>query len=241
MDRLLFIGDSDIAFWPHDLLPNVDACKSTGNNPPPIVTIKGYSGASLLDVAYRLQESLDEWAVSRRDNKPETIVVVACAGENDIGNDISLDTSLTSLKLFLELLFGTSRDDDHAKNPKAHITATTNTTAIITKLVFLGPKFEPWLEEYPSYKKKYSKMSRSFQRCLQSHPQSDRIHFVDCLTMFCGETAGLPGATLAGRACAQENFFSYDRLHLSSEGYKIWKGRVEACLEKLYTTDSKKT
>ena len=219
MDRILLIGDSDIAFWPQDLLPDVDSSRSPSNNSPPIVTVKGYSGATLSEVAYRLRDYFGELSVSMRD-KPESIVVVACAGENDIGNDIRLDTSLTSLKLFLEILFGTVT---------THIT-------IITKLVVFGPKFEPWLEDDPSYKKKYCKMSRSFQRCLTSHPQSDRIDYIDCLTMFCGETASLPGATLAGKACAQENYFSSDRLHLSSEGYRIWKGQVEACLEKLKTT-----
>ena len=82
-------------------------------------------------------------------------------------------------------------------------------------------------------------MSRSFQRCFNSHPESDRIAYVNCLTMFCSETAGLPGATLAGRASAQENYFSSDRLHLSAEGYRIWKGKVQAYLEKLYDTDRK--
>lgn len=252
MDRILFIGDSDIAFWPHELLPDVNTGKSSRNNTPSIVTtVQGYSGATLADVADRLRDFLHDMAGSVKD-KSARIVIVACAGENDIGNNIPLDTTLTSLRLFLDILFGTG--DYRVDTPKTTGTdtgtgTTQATTITITKLVFLGPKFEPWLEDDPSYKKKYTKMSRSFQRCLVSHPQSERIDYVDCLTMFCGETAGVPGATLAGRACAQENYFSSDGLHLSFEGYKIWKGQVEARLEKLYTvhtdtttdTDSKTT
>lgn len=106
VDRILLVGDSDIAFWPQDLLPNVDGGKSSSKDSPPIVTVMGYSGATLSEVAIQLQEFLADLAVSMRD-KSETIVVVACAGENDIGNDIPLDTSLTSLKVFLDILYGT--------------------------------------------------------------------------------------------------------------------------------------
>jgi lysophospholipase L1-like esterase len=126
----------------------------------------------------------------------------------------------------------------------------------------LGPKFEPWLDQDPSYKKKYAAMARAFRRGLEEYDTTtsfcngnsakrndkhsdtgdrggsnfdthDRILFIDCLTMFCGETANLPGARLGGRARADPRFFASDQLHLSREGYEIWKEAVETGIERL--------
>eukprot|EP00543_Licmophora_paradoxa_P014920 CAMPEP_0202467924 /NCGR_PEP_ID=MMETSP1360-20130828/73677_1 /ASSEMBLY_ACC=CAM_ASM_000848 /TAXON_ID=515479 /ORGANISM="Licmophora paradoxa, Strain CCMP2313" /LENGTH=57 /DNA_ID=CAMNT_0049092645 /DNA_START=160 /DNA_END=333 /DNA_ORIENTATION=- len=45
--------------------------------------------------------------------------------------------------------------------------------------------------------------------------------------MFCGDSANVPGAVLGGRAIPESKYFSDDLLHLSKEGYTIWKGIVE--------------
>ena len=51
--------------------------------------------------------------------------------------------------------------------------------------------------------------------------------------MFCGESANIPGATLGGKAKAEPVYFSSDQLHLSEEGYRIWKRVVEERLSEL--------
>jgi hypothetical protein len=53
------------------------------------------------------------------------------------------------------------------------------------------------------------------------------ITYLDCLTMFCGESGQFPGAVLGGKAIPEKMLFDYDQLHLSREGYQIWKGVVE--------------
>jgi lysophospholipase L1-like esterase len=150
-------------------------------------------------------------------------VIVACAGENDLGNGVALDTSVSALETFLGVVFDDAiGEDSEKKNRMNH-----------HYVIFLGPKFEPWLEDDPSYKKKYSKMSRSFDRCFQRHSNADNIHYIDCLTMFCtGETANIPGAILGGKAKADYKYFASDRLHLSSHGYKLWKEVVERQINK---------
>jgi lysophospholipase L1-like esterase len=139
-------------------------------------------------------------------------VIVACAGENDIGNGVSLDHSLMALRQFLDAICS---NEKKAPSPKQH------------HLIFLGPKFEPWLEDDPASKKAYSKMSRAFARCCKQHDHADQIHFLDCLTMFCGDTATIPGAALVGRAKADDKYFAADGVHLSSHGYSIWQQVVQ--------------
>ncbi len=208
MVQLLLIGDSDIALWPSELLPNVAALNGNDQSLPPSTIVKGYSGATLQEVTSQLQDCLSSLAGSIAETKEE-ILVIACAGENDIGSGIPLEASLNFLERFLDILF----------------------RRMVSKLIFLGPKFEPWLDNDPSFKKKYSKMSRSLERCCHRHQHSDRIQYINCLTMFCGESAGLAGATLAGKACADDNYFAPDGLHLSSKGYRIWKNIIEECIQ----------
>jgi lysophospholipase L1-like esterase len=193
--RLALIGDSDIAYWPSGLYPTIQG------TPDPIVS--GHSGATLEDVLPYLRALMNEHG------SKQPLIILACAGENDIGNGISLDHSVSSLEKFLNLIFGASRE-----NQNHH-------------LIFLGPKFEPWLEDDPSYKKKYGKMSRSFERCCSRHFHSDNVRYIDCLAMFCGDTANIAGAVLGGKAKADDKYFASDRLHLSSHGYKIWNEVVD--------------
>jgi lysophospholipase L1-like esterase len=204
--RLVLLGDSDIDYWPDELFPTIN---NSLQKLSPIV--RGHSGATLRDVLPHLQRVLDE-------HGSQPLLIVACAGENDIGEGISLDNSIRSLEKLLKRVFESS---------KHH------------RLIFLGPKFEPWLENSMDCKKNYSKMSRSFNRCLQKNPQSERLHYIDCLTMFCGETASVPGAVLGGRARAEYKYFQSDLLHLSNHGYKIWKDVVEKKIREFFSTTSK--
>ena len=255
MKRLVVVGDSDIAFWPKELLPSSTGDDENENGVEwerPIVS--GHSGATLAEVLPHLRTILarinddddddGRTPTTAAASTPDTLVVLVCAGENDIGEGLSLERSVESLREFLDVVF---LDDSYAgKGGDDH-----------RYLLFLGPKFEPWLEHDPTYKKKYNAMTRAFQRCLQEYSykaekrdtiinikdtkntynntalsnystiNDHRIHFIDCLTMFCGETANLPGARLGGRAQADPRFFASDQLHLNKEGYEVWKDVVE--------------
>ena len=257
MKRLLVVGDSDIAYWPEELLPSPsenDSVEGETEWNPPLVS--GHSGATLAGVIPHLQSILLEsrsnsfgdggggndtrTRTPHGERDDDVLLVVACAGENDIGEGLSLGKSVEALRDFVDAIFlGNESGDDRY-------------------LVFLGPKFEPWLEHDPSYKKKYEAMARAFRRCLDeyetatiadsdhttnstngnsstassvgSNRSGGRVRFIDCLTMFCGETANLPGARLGGRARADPRFFRSDQLHLSKEGYKVWKEVVETTI-----------
>lgn len=45
--------------------------------------------------------------------------------------------------------------------------------------------------------------------------------------MFCGDSANQPGALMGGQAIPEARYFDNDQLHLSDEGYKIWKEILE--------------
>mmetsp|Transcript_6737 Transcript_6737/g.16445 ORF Transcript_6737/g.16445 Transcript_6737/m.16445 type:complete len:209 (+) Transcript_6737:123-749(+) len=204
MHQVVLIGDSDIAYWPKDLLP----WQVGSMNHEPLVS--GYPGATLAGVLPHARRVMIRTMTSVTKN--DTLFVVACAGENDIGEGLSLEKSVGALKEFLNRIL-----------------------MYRSVLIFLGPKFEPWLEDEKSYKIKYEAMTRAFEKCLKDcqkdHPLQT-IHFVDCLTMFCGETANLPGARLGGRAKADPRYFKSDKLHLSKEGYAVWSQIVTDIIQK---------
>jgi len=135
----------------------------------------------------------------------ENIILVVCAGENDDGHGLSVDDSLGAMdRLLLTKNFG--------------------------HLIFLGPKFEPWLNEDASSRKTYAKLDKGFRRRCE---KVENVTYIECLTMFCGDTANVKGAVLGGRAKAQQEFFEDDQLHLNEKGYKVWKTRIESELSKL--------
>ena len=212
---IIFIGDSDIAYWPSTLLP-------VAIRGDVIPLVRGHPGATLKDMLPHLRSVMVQAQETRTSNNHQyaSLVIVACAGENDIGNGIALDDSLDALNLFLDIVFSIQHLPSSSKPPFPY-------------LIFLGPKFEPWLEDDPSMKKEYSKMTRSFQRCFDKHVHASHMEFVDCLTMFCGETASLPGAVLGGMAKADEIYFAADKLHLSAQGYQVWKEVVEERIQRL--------
>lgn len=246
--RIVLVGDSDIAFWPKELLPSLSN-HNAGEGGIEIsdpTLVSGHSGATLAGVVPHLRTALDRAESTRTrtrtdeswSDRDDALVIVACAGENDIPEGLSLEKSVGALREFLDAVFSSSGDDNDNDNDEQN-----------RYLVFLGPKFEPWLEDEPPYKKQYSAMARAFGRCLQEYELSEssesttattatatstatggsgiRIRFVDCLTMFCGETASVPGARLGGRARADPTYFASDRMHLGKEGYSVWKGVVE--------------
>jgi lysophospholipase L1-like esterase len=91
-------------------------------------------------------------------------------------------------------------------------------------MIFFGPKFEPWMTDDNSSRKKYVKLNNGFQRAIRKHRAFDRIIYVDCLTLFCTkETASEPGAVYGGRAIPDIQYFDSDGLHLNDAGYSVWK------------------
>jgi lysophospholipase L1-like esterase len=199
--HVALVGDSDIAQWPDTLLPSIEEAT---------VSIKGCNGATLYQIIKHVEASLLEHGAG-------LLFLVACAGENDIGDSISLGKSERAFKRLLETTFNRPAPEN-------------------TRLIFLGPKFEPWLEDDPDARKKYIQMSLAFARCCKDHPMSQCISFIDCLTMFCGESGQQPGAVLGGKAVAEHRYFQADQLHLTNDGYQIWKEVVEDCILRVITS-----
>jgi lysophospholipase L1-like esterase len=226
---LALVGDSDIEYWPKELLPCVQGICEENHS----VVVRGQSGATLNETIPLLRTVLEEYSSSQQPQgrRQRRIILVACAGENDIGNGMVLDSTLSALHEFLNMVHAFVTAECSSTKPQEQ--QVTNGT-VSHHVIFLGPKFEPWLEEDLSYKKKYSKMSRAFQRCCDKHcmnEQYENLHYVDCLTMFYGDSATVPGAVLGGKAKAEFKYFEGDRLHLSTAGYQIWKQVVEQVIE----------
>jgi len=190
------VGDSDIDRWPKALLPSVIRATTT---------VLGHSGATLRQVLPHVRGSLE-----RSVAPTNFVILVVCAGENDIGNGMTLVETETYFQELLKIIF------DRTDSTNVH-------------LIFLGPKFEPWLNKDKDARKQYIQMSLTFQRCCRNNKYSSQISYIDCLAMFCGESANQPGAVLGGKAVADPSLFDADQLHLSEKGYRIWKRILEDC------------
>jgi lysophospholipase L1-like esterase len=201
--HVALVGDSDIAHWPDTFLPSIEEAT---------ISIKGYNGATLDQIVKHAEASVLE-------NGAGLLFLVACAGENDIGEGISLAKSERAFERLLEITFNRPAPEN-------------------IQLIFLGPKFEPWLQDDPDARKKYIRMSLAFARCCTDHLMSQSISFIDCLTMFCGESGQQPGAVLGGKAVAEQRYFQSDQLHLGNDGYQIWKEVVEDCIQQVITSKS---
>lgn len=257
MASIILIGDSDISRWPPSLYPSVktqespfNSSASKNNNNASNVEIKnfGESGAELSCLLHQTRQWRDEEASNRnscyttnnkhsdRRSSGSKNIFVACAGENDVGSGRSIDKILETFRTFLDELFplnglhSSSNQISTTKNPKTTTTVPTPAPTNNNHLVFLGPKFEPWLTDDYSSRKQYTKLSNGFQRTIRKHHgfASGKIVYIDCLTLFCTkETANIPGAVHGGRAMPDDRYFDGDGLHLSDEGYCVWKEIVD--------------
>ena len=184
--------------------------------PSSVVSNLGQSGATLSDLLPQLHQWLKDMPKNDTASSRDKIhIFVACAGENDIGSGRSVDGILETFRAFIDGLPDLS-----------------------SYLLFLGPKFEPWLSEDFSSRKQYTKLSNALQRTIRKHPRfsTNQIIFVDCLTMFCTkETSDVPGAVHGGKALPDKQFFNPDGLHLSEEGYGIWKHIILDKIDKILT------
>lgn len=203
--KIVLVGDSDVARWPEILLPCPDS------------EVSGHSGVTLRELLPYIDTVLDD----ENSTSGTLLVLIVCAGENDIGNGISLNDSVKSFEDMLERIYPSD----------THYSVETNNNRF---LIFLGPKFEPWLQDDIDSRKQYVQMSLSFDQCCQklnnNRNSADQKHifYVDCLTMFCSQiSANQPGALLGGMARIDAIYFDSDELHLSVEGYNKWKQVVE--------------
>eukprot|EP00977_Amphora_coffeiformis_P011662 scaffold2804_cov181-Amphora_coffeaeformis.AAC.30 len=194
---VVLIGDSDIERWPKSLYPSAD-----------IYHCCAVSGATLYECISLVQDAVKQGL----DSESSSVHVVACTGENDVAQSISLEDSCNALKSFIEVVFSSEQDRLH--------------------LMFLGPKLEPWLNDDKESRRDYIRMSRGFEKVCTEHSLSERISFIECLVMFCGKSAEQRGALLGGKAKAEKTYFDYDLLHLNQKGYEIWKQRVDGHIKR---------
>ena len=109
-------------------------------------------------------------------------IFICCAGENDLGSR-SIDQILETFRAVLDTLFRAVLDVLFPQI-KSDI-----------KLIFIGPKFEPWLINDNTSRKQYTKLNNGLKRAIRKHHAIDQITYIDCLTLFCTkETANVPGA-----------------------------------------------
>ena len=215
MHRLVMLGDSDISRWPADLRPEHQDLISRA--PPAENHAAG--GAVMSD----LLTQLSGWRASRESSDDgEGITAPAlflcCAGENDVGSGRPVDAVLGTLRRFLDEAVGGDGDD---------------------RLIFVGPKLEPWLAEDAGSRKLYAKLNTGLARAVRGHPsgRGGRAAYVECLTSFCTEeTSTVPGAVYGNRAVPDGRFFDGDMLHLNDRGYRVWKRMVEDTINKMLDT-----
>eukprot|EP00557_Chaetoceros_sp_GSL56_P001686 CAMPEP_0176504116 /NCGR_PEP_ID=MMETSP0200_2-20121128/15749_1 /TAXON_ID=947934 /ORGANISM="Chaetoceros sp., Strain GSL56" /LENGTH=204 /DNA_ID=CAMNT_0017903501 /DNA_START=183 /DNA_END=794 /DNA_ORIENTATION=- len=157
------------------------------------------------------------------------IVFIACAGENDLStcsNTTSsmLDRIMEHFESAVQSIFSIKSSKQQIKNPH---------------LIFIGPKVEPWMEQDDlDARMSYFQLSERLRSCIaklssSSCPiatkcKSNSIFYLDSLTLFCGETSNK--SVVGGQAIAQRIYFHEDELHLSQNGYEIWKNQVDDIL-----------
>ena len=190
------------------------------------------------DLSSQASDAIQE--ISRTGEDFESVFFIACAGENDAMNNTDVGTILRHFEDAVNVIFSCSDKHDDACQ-LGHVSS---------YLIFIGPKVEPWMATDDNESRiKYfqlserlriachklsGKVTKEESNCTSCPSSADgkSIAFLDCLTMFC-EDNGTDGETLSvvnGSAIAQKDFFHSDELHLSDEGYGLWKDLVESTL-----------
>lgn len=93
---LVFVGDSDIARWPHSLLPSVSNDKYHEYH-------YAYCGALLKDLGDQVKKSISE--ISESCISYNEIIFIGCAGENDLCY-CEVDDIVHSFCNFVDSIFG---------------------------------------------------------------------------------------------------------------------------------------
>ena len=195
---MILLGDSDISRWPASLYPSTYTSISIDIN-------TSHGGAQMSDVL----QQINKWKEDTKDEINNTVddnILLCCAGENDIGSK-SIDQILETFRAVLDALFPSTKSD--------------------LKLIFIGPKFEPWLINDNTSRKQYVKLNNGLHRATRKHHAKDQITYIDCLTLFCTEeSANVPGA-IHSKAIPDDRYFDKDGLHLNDLGYEKWKQIIE--------------
>ena len=160
-------------------------------------------------------QQIKKWKENTKDKTNITVdnILICCAGENDLGSGRSIDKILETFRAVLDALFPSTKS--------------------YLKLIFIGPKFEPWLINDNVSRKQYTKLNNGLQRAIRKHHAKDQITYIDCLTLFCTEeTANVPGA-IHSKAIPDDRYFDKDGLHLNSSGYEKWKQIIEQKLKEI--------
>mmetsp|Transcript_6325 Transcript_6325/g.11946 ORF Transcript_6325/g.11946 Transcript_6325/m.11946 type:complete len:266 (+) Transcript_6325:136-933(+) len=247
---LVFVGDSDIARWPKHLLPQVPAISSfcqhrhkQHHDEDPkneqrarhVTTFHhAQNGATMQSLASQIKRAKKEISSSTIDNCEsfDVTIFIACAGENDLStcsNTTSsmLDRIMEHFESAVQSIFSIKSSKQQIKNPH---------------LIFIGPKVEPWMEQDDlDARMSYFQLSERLRSCIaklssSSCPiatkcKSNSIFYLDSLTLFCGETSNK--SVVGGQAIAQRIYFHEDELHLSQNGYEIWKNQVDDILSQI--------
>jgi lysophospholipase L1-like esterase len=217
---VILIGDSDIFRWPNDVYPT-----GTTMN-------LGRNGATLADTRRLLlqqqpsfQSILREPHIAasaasssspdtQRTTTTTTTIFVICVGENDLGCGISLESSAQEMESLLHDLL-LLQDNNNGQQLMSRR---------LTRVIFLGPKLEPWLTSDKAARKLYGQLSQMQERSCAKHA---KVHFVDCLTLFCTSDS----RNYTGRARPDVRFFAADELHLSRQGYMVWQQLVNRTID----------
>ena len=198
---MFLFGDSDISRWPSSFYPRYPTSTSTSTHHH---CNYGVGGAQMSDVL----QQINKWREDTKDNSTtvDENILICCAGENDISTK-SIDQILETFRAVLDALFPSTKSD--------------------LKMIFIGPKFEPWLINDNTSRKQYTKLNNGLQRTTRKHHATDQITYIDCLTLFCTEeTANVPGA-IHSKATPDDRYFDKDGLHLNDLGYEKWKQIIE--------------
>eukprot|EP00978_Attheya_sp_CCMP212_P047034 scaffold421190_cov50-Attheya_sp.AAC.3 len=272
---IAMVGDSDISRWPNELYPSLSSFSNNNSSnddddddTASMILMRAQGGAVMSELVDQVQTILTECRENETNNHDPTnnscsattttnerrnndknkkgnddsssslvsgravlLLLVACAGENNVGSGMSVDRTMQDFFPLLQLLDRVSTNNHN--------------NAIRIGMIFLGPKFEPWMKDphHSKMRKQYTKLSKAMKRACQRYPDATRqastgtdtssmIEYVDCLTMFArADTANLPGAISAGRAQPDPTYFDPDGLHLSPRGYGIWRQIVNDHLQ----------
>lgn len=201
---LLFLGDSDIARWPADLLPSIQGVDAE------IITFhQANDGALLSELPDQMVKSFSSMLSTKITFTD--IIVISCAGENDLSY-FPVDVIIESFQKLIRTIFQTSAQ------------------SFRTRFIFLGPKIEPWLCDDIDARILYFRLShRLKQVCSYT---SEEIYYVDCLSMFCDNNIQKP-SVLRSDISANQIYFNDDKLHLNLVGYSLWRNVLNDLLSKL--------
>ena len=187
-------------------------------------------------------------------------IFICCVGENDVsststtlGRSAMLEKIISDFRDVLDALFpstATSKTKSSlSSTKKMNDTAMLNLSCtsshsnpqllsrddcnkLARRMIFFGPKYEPWLTHDAASRKLYTKLNSGLRRVVNTHPASNCILFIECLTMFCTIPTSVGVGTVSNRrrdsgAEPDAKYFHSDGFNLSDVGYGIWKRIVE--------------